>query len=250
MNTIAIIPARYASTRFPGKPLTLIHGKPMIQRVYEQAVQCTELSDIWIATDDERIRDAVLMFGGKVAMTSPECPSGTDRCAQVLRDQKLVVDLIINIQGDEPFIQPRQISSLVQLMEKSSAQIGTMCKSINDEAAIFNPNVVKIVKAKDGKALYFSRNPVPYVRGKDQKDWPKEAKFYKHLGMYAYRSEVLPQLGSLPQGMLENAESLEQLRWLEEGYSIYVAETPWESMGIDTPEDLKAAEIWWKNHWK
>lgn len=249
MNAIAIIPARYSSTRFPGKPLVLIDGKPMIQRVYEQAIQCGDLSDVWVATDDERIQDAVLQFGGKVAMTSPECPSGTDRCTQVLKDQNLQTDLIINIQGDEPFIQPQQISSLIELMQNTQAEIGTLCKSITEESAIFNPNVVKIVLGKDGKALYFSRHPIPYVRGKEKKDWVNEAPFFKHLGMYAYRSDVLTQLSALPQGLLEKAESLEQLRWLEAGYSIYVAETPWESIGIDSPEDLKAAEIWWKNQW-
>lgn len=246
MTTAAIIPARFASTRFPGKPLAIIGGKPMIQRVYEQAMACPELSEVWVATDDDRIKNAVEAFGGKVVMTSPNCLSGTDRCAEVLQKARIKSDIIINIQGDEPFIQPSQISQLIRLMVDTKAEIGTLCKSISDNVVIQNPNVVKVVKATNGKALYFSRHAVPFVRGFERKIWSEHAEYWKHLGMYAYRSEVLPKISKLPVGKLETAESLEQLRWLEAGYSIYVAESQNESIGIDTPEDLMEAEIFWQ----
>lgn len=244
MKTIAIIPARFASTRLPGKPLALIAGKTMIQRVYEQVQKCTAISEVWVATDDDRIEAEVRKFNGNVVKTSSECPSGTDRCAEVLAKLHSDADVVINVQGDEPFIQPEQIGQLAELMKKSGAEIGTLCKKIEDVEAIFNPNVVKVVKSNQDKALYFSRNPVPFVRGEIEAEWINKTTFFKHVGMYGYRASILPELTQLPLGKLEQAENLEQLRWLEAGFSISVAETEWDSNGIDTPEDLKNAEAY------
>jgi len=240
-RTIAIIPARFASTRFPGKPLALIGGKTMIQRVYEQALLCKLLSEVWVATDDDRIEAEVLRFGGKVVRTSEACPSGTDRCAEALMTIQTSADVVINIQGDEPFIKVEQISQLVSLMATTQTQIGTLCKQINELEEIFDPNVVKVVRSADSKALYFSRNPIPYVRGEKMENWPAQALYLKHIGLYAYQTRVLPQLTRLPVGMLEKAERLEQLRWLEAGFEITLTETEWASFGIDTPADLDKA---------
>lgn len=245
MKSIAIIPARFASSRFQGKPLTKIKGISMIERVYRQAEKCPELDAIWVATDDDRIIAEVKNFGGKVIQTSVDCQSGTDRCAEAIQKLGIESDFVINIQGDEPFIRPEQLSQINLLMKESQTQIGTLCKRITELGQVFNPNVVKLVKSDQGKALYFSRNPIPYVRGFENEEWLTKADFFKHLGLYAYRSEVLSELTKLPHGQLEKAESLEQLRWLEGGYSIFVAETSWESIGIDTPEDLKWVEENW-----
>jgi 3-deoxy-manno-octulosonate cytidylyltransferase (CMP-KDO synthetase) len=239
MKAIAIIPARFASTRFPGKPLIEIGGKSMIQRVYEQTQKTPGLEAIIVATDDERIAHHVSGFGGKVVMTSPDCPSGTDRCAEALEKSGLQADIVINVQGDEPFIKPEQISELLDLMKNSRGDIGTLCKKIENEEVLFNPNVVKVVKAQNGKALYFSRQTIPYLRGIEKENWLGSASFFKHIGMYAYRAEILKALTQLPIGNLEKAESLEQLRWLEAGFSLFVAETQYDSIGVDTPEDLK-----------
>lgn len=242
-KVVAIIPARFASSRFPGKPLANISGKTMIHRVFNQAMLCPVLSEVWVATDDVRIEAEVRSFGGNVVLTSPECPSGTDRCAEAIQQIGQHFDVVINIQGDEPFIQPAQISQLANLMLETGAEIGTLGKRVADSETIFNPNVVKLVKATNGKALYFSRNPIPFVRGYENKDWLGKALFFKHIGMYGYRADVLPVLTRLPVSSLEMAESLEQLRWLEAGYSVYVAETEYESFGIDTEEDLGKALI-------
>lgn len=245
VKCIGIIPARFGSTRFPGKPLVSIAGKPMIQWVYEQACKAALLTEVVVATDDQRILETVLQFGGKCRMTSSECISGTDRCAEVLQHLDSNPELIVNLQGDEPFVQAEQIDQLVELMIQTSADIGTLGCRISQNDVIFNPNVVKLTKAVSGKALYFSRNPIPFVRGKEKGEWLDHAHFYRHLGMYAFKAGALKEVASLPQGMLENAESLEQLRWLEAGYSIYVAETSVESIGIDTPDDLKWVEENW-----
>jgi 3-deoxy-manno-octulosonate cytidylyltransferase (CMP-KDO synthetase) len=242
-----IIPARYASTRFPGKPLVKIGGIPMIERVYRQAIQCSGVSRILVATDSNEIFDTVRAFGGDAIMTSPLCQSGTDRCAEVVASQDIGEEIIINIQGDEPFIKPEQISELIRLMQPEHIQIGTLAKRITEQESVFNPNVVKLVKATSGKTLYFSRNPIPFVRGADAASWLDSATFFKHIGLYGYKKEVLTKLAKLPVGDLEKAESLEQLRWLEAGYELYAAETEWECLGIDVPEDLFKAELFLKS---
>jgi len=242
-----IIPARFASSRFPGKPLVKIGGIPMIERVYRQAAQCHEVSQILVATDNVEIFDTVRSFGGDAVMTSPDCQSGTDRCAEVVTSREISEEIIINIQGDEPFIKPEQISELIQLMQPDHIQIGTLAKQIMDLEAVFNPNVVKLVKANSGRALYFSRNPIPFVRGAGQELWLDSATFFKHIGLYGYKKEVLTKLAALPIGHLEKAESLEQLRWLEAGYDLYATETQWESLGIDVPEDLHKADLFLKS---
>jgi 3-deoxy-manno-octulosonate cytidylyltransferase (CMP-KDO synthetase) len=234
---VGIIPSRYASTRFPAKPLVDIAGKSMIQRVYEQTSKAELLSDVIVATDDERIFDHVKGFGGKVVMTSTEHQTGTDRCAEVLSNLKSV-DAVINIQGDEPFIEPEQIDQLAALFENYETQIATLVKRIDDAIDLFSNTVIKVVKAEDDKAIYFSRTAIPYLKGIDTNKWLQHGTFYKHIGIYAYRSEVLKKLSLLPQTQLEKAESLEQLRWLENGYSIQLAETEHESNSVDTPEDL------------
>ena len=242
MKTIAIIPARYASTRFPGKPLANIFGKSMIRRVYEQVSKTPELQGVVVATDDERIALHVSDFGGMVLMTSPDCLSGTDRCAEALEKLDIQADVVINVQGDEPFIQPQQIREICALMENSGADIGTLCKKIDSAERLFDPNVVKVVKDQQGKALYFSRQAIPYVRDRERNLWMEGTSFYRHIGMYAYRMEVLKALSRLPAGRLELAENLEQLRWLEAGYGLFVAETEFDSPGVDTPGDIQAIE--------
>lgn len=238
---IAIIPARFASTRFPGKPLVKIQGKTMIQCVVEQVKQSQLIDDVIVATDDVRIFDHVKAFT-KVMMTDADLQSGTDRCAQVLERLNLPKGdtIVINVQGDEPFIQPSQIDLLSNFMlQNIDIQIGTLAKKITEKEKVFNPNIVKIVFSSAYKALYFSRNPIPFVRGKSQEDWLQSTTFYKHIGMYAYRADTLQRIATLPASTLELAESLEQLRWLENDFVIGVAETDIETVGIDTPEDLK-----------
>ena len=242
MATFAgIIPARFASTRFPGKPLVMIDGITMIQRVYLQASKVLE--HVCVATDDSRIKEEVLRFGGNVVMTSVNHQSGTDRCAEamiVLQKQvNTKIDVGVNIQGDEPFIQPAQLESLMNCFDYPETQIATLAKPINANEEIFNPNFVKVVIGKDNRALYFSRSPIPYFRNKDKQIWEQHHTYFKHLGIYAYRVQVLEELTRLPQSVLELAESLEQLRWLENGYRIMVEKTEFESIAIDTPEDLE-----------
>lgn len=242
MNSIlGIIPARYGSTRFPGKPLANIGGMSMIQRVYEQAKK--ELEYVYVATDDERIEEAVKSFGGCVVMTSVDHKSGTDRCAEAFTKirsiKKIDFDAVINIQGDEPFISPKQISSVAKCFIDSSTQLATLIKPITATEDLFNPNKPKVVVSEDQHALYFSRSPIPYFRGEDEEQWVKKHCYYNHIGLYGYRSDILFEITKLAIGKLEQAESLEQLRWLENGYSIRVEETFEESHGIDTPEDLE-----------
>ena len=246
-KTIGIIPARYASSRFPGKPLVNIAGKSMIQRVYEQANQVPDLSNVYVATDDTRIFEHVEAFGGKAIMTLGSHQSGTDRCAEVL---KLLADenigFVVNIQGDEPFISPEQIQQLIDIIRSEANEnalanppLATLAKQIKTTKELFNENVVKVVFDDKLSALYFSRNPIPFVRGKKQEEWLVGNLFFKHIGLYAYRAEVLIAIANLPAGRLEKAESLEQLRWLENGYAIQCGITEKETIGIDTPEDLK-----------
>ncbi len=245
MTFTAIIPARYASTRFPGKPLAVLGGKTVIQRVYEQVKSV--LSDVYVATDDERIFSCVESFGGKAVMTRKDHQSGTDRIQEAVEKTATQADVIINVQGDEPFIQPSQIQTLMQLFDDPSTQIGTLGKLFESIEAVENSNSPKIVTDMKGFALYFSRSVIPYIRGKERQDWFSEYPFLKHLGVYAYRREVLAEVTKLPQSSLEKAESLEQLRWLQNGYRIRVGMTDVETVGIDTPEDLQRAEEFLKN---
>lgn len=246
MKFLAIIPARYASTRFPGKPLALLGGKPVIQRVYEQAVNV--LGHACVATDDERILEAVEAFGGSAVMTSTAHRSGTDRIAEAAQKLKTDADVIINIQGDEPFIQASQIETLCRLFDDPHTEIGTLGKRFDTIEAAENPNSPKIVTDLRGYALYFSRSIIPFIRGKERDKWLQEFPFLKHLGIYAYRRDVLTAITQLPQSPLEIAESLEQLRWLQNGYRIKVGETELETVGIDIPADLERAEAFLKLH--
>ncbi len=241
LSIVAIIPARYASTRFPGKPLVHIHGKTMIQCVYDQVKSTPEISEVIVATDDDRIEAEVIRFGGKVVRTLPEHPSGTDRCHEAYQKLKRTFDFIINVQGDEPFIQPEQIRTLTAILTPE-VELATLIKKIEDEEMLFNPNTPKVVVNTAGKAIYFSRQTIPYLRQfPDKKDWLKNHTFYKHIGMYAYRPDILAKITQLKPSSLELAESLEQLRWLENGYTIHTAVTTIETIGIDTPEDLAKA---------
>lgn len=241
MKVVGIIPARYASTRFPGKPLALIKGKPMIQRVYEQALK-SKLDAVVIATDDVRIADAVMDFGGQYVMTSPNHRSGTDRCCEALDLLKTKYDAVVNIQGDEPFIDPKQIDLLVDLIVRDDTPLASLAKRIDDADELFSPNAVKVVVNQEGNALYFSRNPIPFMRNVDRDEWLVKGRFYKHIGIYAYKADVLHQVAHMEPSALEQAESLEQLRWLENGLAIRMALSDAENISIDTPDDLHRAE--------
>lgn len=239
-----IIPARFASTRFPGKPLALIGGKTMIQRVYEKA--SSVLKHVYVATDDERIANAVKEFGGNVIITSPNHQSGTDRCYEALCNTGEKFDVVINIQGDEPFIDPSQIKALMDCFDDSQTQIATMAKKISPKdgmAYLENPNHPKLVVNSKDEAMYFSRSVIPYLRGTDKNEWLSKYVYLKHLGIYAYRADILAQITSLTPSTLELAESLEQLRWLENGFRIKICYTDIETIGIDTPEDLEKANL-------
>ncbi len=243
MKFVGIIPARYASTRFPGKPLAMLGGKPVIQRVYEQVKECFD--DLYVATDDDRIKNAVLAFGGKVVMTSPNCNNGTERCLDAYKRLALDCDVIVNIQGDEPFIQRKQVDALMACFDSPETDIATLVKPFEQADGLERlecPNSPKVVLNEKGYALYFSRSVVPYLRGVEKDKWLQSHTFYKHLGVYAYRAQLLETLTSLPQSPMEKAESLEQLRWLENGYRIKVGVTDIETIGIDTPEDLERAK--------
>lgn len=238
---IAIIPSRFGSSRFPGKPLADIAGKPMIQRVYEQVVQAVE--DVWVATDDERIANAVRSFGGRVVMTSVDHRSGTDRCAEAVRkvseETGVDFDVVINVQGDEPFIQPGQITVLQRpFVEEPETEIATLVQQIHRTEVLFNPAEAKVALDIHGNALFFSRMPIPMVFKSEEKDWVNKYDYYCHVGIYAYRTDILEKLSQLPEGFLEKAESLEQLRWLENGYKIKTVVTDYSTVGIDTPEEL------------
>jgi 3-deoxy-manno-octulosonate cytidylyltransferase (CMP-KDO synthetase) len=241
MNFVGIIPARFASTRFPGKPLVDIKGKSMIQRVYEQAKLV--LDHVYVATDDNRIAQEVEKFGGKFLMTSAKHQSGTDRIAEAVELLKSIFkdefDVVINIQGDEPFIKPEQIKELISCFENDKTEIATLVKKIDLNEEIFDANKPKVLFDKNKKAIYFSRSPIPYLRNVEKSEWHLKHNYYKHIGMYAYKTTVLKELTKLEQSSLELAESLEQLRWIENDYTITVSETNFESIGIDTPEDLE-----------
>ena len=239
MNILGIIPARFGSTRFPGKPLVNINGISMIQRVYEQCTKSSRLSRVIIATDDERIAQHVKSFNGEVMMTSPHHLSGTDRCAEIVRKESGKWDAVINIQGDEPYIHPEQIDLLCSCFEIADVKIATLVKKILSPDELFNHNNVKVVLNNRKEAIYFSRLPIPYNRNFPEQDWLKQSTYYKHIGIYGYRSKMLTELASLEKTNLEITESLEQLRWIENGYTIHAAVTSHESVAIDTPEDLE-----------
>ncbi|MGA3014142.1 MAG: 3-deoxy-manno-octulosonate cytidylyltransferase [Bacteroidales bacterium] len=240
MKILGVIPARYGSSRFPGKPLANIMGKPMIQRVYERAQKCLLLDEIIVATDDERIFDCVRSFQGAVEMTSDALNSGTERCNDVIKkiSGENLFDVVINIQGDEPFIDPQQISQLAGCFLSEDVLIGTLVKKITQSEDLINPNVVKVVFDRYYKALYFSRYPLPYLRGEEPAAWLTKADYFKHIGIYGYRTGILDKITRLSVSKLEKAESLEQLRWLENGFPVFIKETDYESISIDTPGDL------------
>lgn len=245
MKFIAVIPARYASTRFPGKPLAQLGGKTMIERVYTQVK--TIIDDVYVATDDKRIFQTVEAFGGKVVMTRPDHKSGTDRIEEAVEtissETGVEYDVVINVQGDEPFIQQSQIETVCKCFDDPQTQIATLGKPFGSSIeAIENPNSPKIAVSVQGYALYFSRSVIPYCRGKERSEWSGAFPYLKHIGLYAYRRKVLREVTLLPQSPLEKAESLEQLRWLENGYRIKVGLTDVETIGIDTPADLEKAE--------
>ena len=237
MKILGIIPARYASTRFPGKPLVDVAGKPMIRRVYEQSKQSNGLDEVVVATDDERIADEVIRFGGKVELTSEKHRNGTERCAEVL-ERYPDYDYVVNIQGDEPFIKPQQIDGLCDLLD-GSVQLGSMVKKIEDPTLLDNPSIMKVILNKFHEAIYFSRTAIPYVRDYPKAEWLKHHTFYKHICIYAYRSDILFEITNLPPADLETSESLEQLRWIENGYKIKIGITEFESHSVDTPQDLE-----------
>jgi 3-deoxy-manno-octulosonate cytidylyltransferase (CMP-KDO synthetase) len=241
LKFIGVIPARYASSRFPGKPLADIKGKSMIQRVYEQAARALDM--VYVATDDRRIYDAVKAFNGRVVMTSPDHKSGTDRCAEAVlkaeKEQNEAYDAVLNVQGDEPFIAPQQLELVKSCFENKDTQIATLVKKVDSTDTLFDPNRPKVVINASGEALYFSRSVIPFLRGAEKQDWLSRHTYYMHIGLYGFRRDVLPGLTVLQQSSLELAESLEQLRWLENGYRIAVKVTDQESFGVDTPEDLK-----------
>ena len=240
LNILGVIPARYASSRFPAKPLADIMGKTMIRRVYESAKASQSLSKVVVATDHQEIFDHVKSFGGDVCMTNANHLSGTDRCHEALTLEKEHFDYVINIQGDEPFIAPAQIDLLASCFSEG-VNIATLVKEIDNDQALVNPNVVKAVLDKYDYALYFSRETLPHLRGIPRGQWLQTGVFFKHIGIYGFRSETLKELVALPLSYLEQSEALEQLRWLENGYKIKVRKTTFESIGIDTPEDLKEA---------
>jgi 3-deoxy-manno-octulosonate cytidylyltransferase (CMP-KDO synthetase) len=239
---VGIIPARYESSRFPGKPLIDIKGKTMIQRVVERTLQSKYLSDVVVATDDTRIYDHVISLGVKAVMTSSTHPSGTDRCHEALSKLETSYKYVINIQGDEPMLEPEQIDELAKVLLDGEVELATQIATVESAETLFNEGEVKVVLNDKSEALYFSRSPIPYIKNKPKEEWYLHHDFWRHVGMYAYRTDVLEKLTKLPLASLEKAESLEQLRWLQAGFSIRCVPTQYNSYSVDTPEDLKA--IW------
>lgn len=238
---IGIIPARYASTRFPGKPLADILGKSMLQRVYEQSSQSKFLKRVVVATDDERIFDHVKSFGGDVVMTAEHHPSGTDRCWDAAQQIDEAFDYVINVQGDEPFIDPKQIDELASVLQDGSIELATQMIAVNNYDMLVDKGEVKIVLNKNDEAMYFSRSIIPFIKNVDEKEWLDHHTYYRHVGMYAYRKDILEKITKLPVSSLEKAESLEQLRWIENGFKIKCVVTNYDSHCVDTPEDLEKA---------
>ena len=235
---VGIIPARYASTRFPGKPLIDIKGKTMLQRVYEQASKSKLLNKVVVATDDERIFNHIKNFGGDVVMTEANHPSGTDRCMDALQQLEVDYSYVINIQGDEPFIEPEQVDELATVLQDGTTELATQMIAVDNYDMLFDKGEVKIVLNTNNEALYFSRMVIPFVKGVDEKEWHKHHQYYRHVGMYAYRKDILQKITQLPVSSLEKAESLEQLRWIENGFTIKCVVTKYESHCIDRPEDV------------
>ena len=243
MKFLALIPARYASTRFPAKPLAILGNKPIIQHVYERVSSIFE--DAYVVTDDTRIEECVKAFGGRCVMTGTHHKSGTDRCFEALEKLGAGFDVVVNVQGDEPFIAASQLETIKQCFADEETQIATLVKPFTPAdgiEALENPNSPKVVLDNNNYAVYFSRSVIPYLRGVEKDEWLSHHTFYKHIGLYAYRAEVLKEITSMPLGVLEQAESLEQLRWLQAGYRIKVGTTDVETIGIDTPEDLERAK--------
>jgi 3-deoxy-manno-octulosonate cytidylyltransferase (CMP-KDO synthetase) len=243
MRFFGIIPARYASTRFPGKPLAMINGISMVMRVYGQVMKAEGLDEVFVATDDKRIYEHVLQEGGQAIMTSSEHPSGTDRVHEamnmIMDEQEKRQDVVvINIQGDEPFVDPDVITRLSACFKNPGIGIATLMKKIQDKEELSNPNIVKVISGKSKQALYFSRSPLPFIRGADPSAWMSSYSFFKHIGIYAYRGNILKDIAALEPSALEKAEGLEQLRWLENGYNIHLEETDYEGIAVDTPADL------------
>lgn len=238
MKVTGIIPARYASSRFPGKPLIDLAGKSMLQRVYERCLLSTSLNEIIIATDDQRIFDHAKTFTDKVCMTDANHPSGTDRCAEVVALMNLDTDVVVNIQGDEPLINPHQIDLLVSCFNDPQTQIATLIKPITNTEVLFNPNTPKVILDEHDFAIYFSRETIPHLRNIDKSEWLEHHTFYQHIGIYAYQTQVLQEITKLPQSALEKSESLEQLRWISNQYKIKTAITNEETIAIDSPEDV------------
>jgi 3-deoxy-manno-octulosonate cytidylyltransferase (CMP-KDO synthetase) len=243
---VGIIPARYASTRFPGKPLIDIKGKTMLQRVYEQASKSKLLSKVVVATDDEKIFNHVKSFDGNVVMTASHHPSGTDRCMDALLQLNGDFKYVINIQGDEPFIEPEQIDELAAVLEDGATELATQMIAVDSYEILFDKGEVKIVLNTNNEALYFSRMVIPFIKGVNEKEWHKHHQYYRHVGMYAYRKDILEKITQLPVSLLENAESLEQLRWIENGFKIKCVITKYESHCIDTPEDVEKVTGYFK----
>jgi len=237
MKILGVIPSRFGSTRFPGKPLVEIKGKSMIQRVYEQCMKAKNFEKIIVATDNQRIFNHVESFGGAVVMTSPKHSTGTDRCAEVLEKYSDKCDVVVNIQGDEPLIEPGQLDLIASAFERESCQISTLVKKINTQEILFDHSKVKVVRDVMGRALYFSRAAIPF-QSKDQGSWLDYHTYWNHIGIYAYKAEVLRKISALDPSALEEAESLEQLRWLEAGYTIDTLETNHNSISVDIPKDI------------
>ena len=248
MNTIAIIPARYDSTRFPGKPLAKIGGKTMIERVYRQAEKATRVNEIIVATDDERIKQEVERFGGKVVMTGSHHINGTERCAEVMESAYINADIIVNIQGDEPFILPEQIDELVKCFDDENAEIATLVKKADNEELLNYSGEVKVVYDIEKYAMYFSRQTIPFIQKTAKENWLEKQAHYLHVGIYGFRDYILNDIVKLPESKLEKLESLEQIRWLENGYKIKLGFTTHTSMAVETPEDLIAAEAYFQKH--
>lgn len=244
MKTVAIIPARYASTRLPGKPLAMIGNKPMIQHVFENVLNSGLFEQVYVATDDKRIAEAVAAFDGNVIMTSPNHQTGTDRCGEALSKISDDFEIMVNIQGDEPFLARHSLSILLKMFADKKVDIATLVKEIKEPEDLFNPSIIKVTRTLEGRALYFSRHQIPFVRDKNIKLTGRV--FWKHIGLYGFRTETLRKVIKLPQTPLEQAESLEQLRWLEHGFKIHTGETYYESLSVDTPEDLVKASILYK----
>ncbi len=247
MKILGVIPARFASSRFPGKPLADLLGKSMVQRVYLQCTKSKRLRDVVVATDHQEIFDHVVSFGGNACLTSDQHPSGTDRCCEAMQLNKSTYDFVVNIQGDEPFIDPQQIDLLCSSLE-SSTELATLIQKIKTMDQLLSPNEAKVVLNTSQEALYFSRTPIPFVQKAEPNEWLSKTTFYRHVGLYAYRTDILKRITQLPVSELEKAESLEQLRWIENGFTIKTVETDAEEgMCIDTPEDLEKARAYLKS---